>query len=83
MDNIASELGLNAKNIYPTASPSLFTVIVTNSWLKKWLKNVEIYNFTNNEDFSMQPGERVNYPWRKIFIKVLCLSLHLSDISSY
>lgn len=70
MDSIARELGLSAKNIHTTASPSLFTVIVNTSWLKKWLKNVEIDNFMNSDDFSMLPGESVQYPWRKIFIKV-------------
>lgn len=70
MDNIARELGLSTKHIHPTASPSLFAVIVHTSWLRKWLKNVEIDNCTNNLNFSLQPGESVQYPWRKIFIKV-------------
>lgn len=76
MDSITSELGLSTKNVYTTASPSLFTVIVNTTWLKKWLKDVDIDNFTNNDDFSMQPGESINYPWKKIFIKVLS-SVHV------
>ncbi|XP_075973262.1 WD repeat domain 81 isoform X2 [Anticarsia gemmatalis] len=71
MDYIVKELGISNKNIFPTASPDLFTVVVHTSWLKKWLKNVEVDNTLNNVDFTLQPGESVPYPWRKIFIRVL------------
>lgn len=70
MDCIAKELDINYKNIFSTASPSLFTVVIHTSWLKKWLKNAEVDNSVNNVDFTAQPGEKVPYPWRKIFIRV-------------
>ena len=70
MDSISKELNINSNNILPTASPTLFSVVVHNTWLKKWLKNVEVDNCVNNLDFTLQPGESVPYPWKKIFIKV-------------
>ncbi|XP_053607519.1 WD repeat-containing protein 81 isoform X2 [Plodia interpunctella] len=71
MEHIVKELELNSENIFPTASSNTFTVIVHNSWLKKWLKNSDVDNALNNVDFTLQPGESVPYPWRKLFIKVL------------
>ncbi|CAB3253741.1 unnamed protein product [Arctia plantaginis] len=71
MDSIVKELSISNKNIIPTAWPDLFTVVVHTSWLKKWLKNVDVENTLNNADFTLQPGESVPYPWRKIFIRVL------------
>lgn len=73
MDCIARELGINVKNILPSSSPSVFAVIVHTSWLKKWLKNLEVDNSTFTTDFTPQPGESVQYPWRKVFIKVPCV----------
>lgn len=70
MDYIVKELGISHKNIFPTASPGLYSVVVHTSWLKKWLKNLEVDVSLNNVDFTLQPGESVPYPWRKIFIKV-------------
>lgn len=70
MDSIVKELSISNKNIFPTAWPDLFTVVVHTSWLKKWLKNVDVDNTLNNADFTLQPGESVPYPWRKIFIRV-------------
>ncbi|KAF9420996.1 hypothetical protein HW555_002979, partial [Spodoptera exigua] len=71
MDNIVKELGISNKNIFPTASPGLFSVVVHTAWLKKWIKNIEIDTSLNNVDFTLQPGESVPYPWRKIFVRVL------------
>ncbi|KAJ2946109.1 hypothetical protein O0L34_g5031 [Tuta absoluta] len=71
MDCICKELEINSKNIFPTTSTDLYTVVVHSSWLKKWMKNSEIYSTVNNVDFSLQPGEDVPYPWRKISIRVL------------
>lgn len=73
MDYIVKELGISHKNIFPTASPGLYSVVVHTSWLKKWLKNLEVDISLNNVDFTLQPGESVPYPWRKIFIKVRIL----------
>lgn len=70
MDSIVKELDIPSKNIFPTNLPHVFTVVVNSSWLKKWLKNKEVDNTVNNVDFALQPGERVPYPWRKIFIRV-------------
>lgn len=70
MDKLSKELNINTKNIFATASPTLFAVVVHNTWLQKWLKNAEVDNCVNNLDFTLQPGESVPYPWRKIFIKV-------------
>ncbi|XP_047529568.1 WD repeat-containing protein 81 [Vanessa atalanta] len=71
MDKISKELDINSKNIFTTASPNLFAVVVHNNWLK-WFKNAEVYNCVEKElDFTLQPGESVPYPWRKIFIRVL------------
>ncbi|XP_049868952.1 WD repeat-containing protein 81 [Pectinophora gossypiella] len=71
MDCICKELEVNSKNIFPTASSNLFAVVVHSSWLKKWLKNGEVDNSVNDVDFTLQLGESVPYPWRKIFIRVL------------
>ncbi|XP_022830697.1 WD repeat-containing protein 81 [Spodoptera litura] len=71
MDYIVKELGISNKNIFPTASPGLFSVVVHTAWLKKWIKNIEIDTSLNNVDFTLQPGESVPYPWRKIFMRVL------------
>ncbi|KAM3964392.1 WD repeat domain 81 [Aphomia sociella] len=71
MEYIVKELGINSENIFPTASSSLYVVVVHNSWLQKWMKNVDIDNTVNNVDFTLQSGESVPYPWRKIFIRVL------------
>ncbi|CAK1547015.1 unnamed protein product [Leptosia nina] len=71
MESIVNELKLGRKNIYSTSSPSLFAVVVHNTWLKKWLKYVEVDSSVNNIDFTLQPGESVPYPWKKVFIKVL------------
>lgn len=71
MDSISKELNISSNNILPTASPTLFSVVVHNTWLKKWIKNVEVDNCVNNLDFTLQPGESVPYPWKKIFIKVV------------
>lgn len=70
MDHIVKELGISNKNIFPTASSGLYTVVVHTSWLKKWLKNLEVDISLNDVDFTLQPGESVPYPWRKIFIRV-------------
>ncbi|XP_047516926.1 WD repeat-containing protein 81 isoform X2 [Pieris napi] len=71
MDCIVRDLRLNSKNVYTTSSPTLFAVVVHNTWLKKWLKNIEVDNSVNNIDFTLQPGESVPYPWKKVFIRVL------------
>ncbi|XP_045497388.1 WD repeat-containing protein 81 [Colias croceus] len=71
MECIIKELKLNRKNIQKTSSQTLFAVVVHNTWLKKWLKNLEVDNCVNNIDFTLQPGESVPYPWKKVFIKVL------------
>ncbi|CAG9584549.1 unnamed protein product [Danaus chrysippus] len=71
MEDISKELNINSRNIFTTASSNLFAVVVHNTWLRKWLKNVEIDACVNNLDFTLQPGESVPYPWKKIFIKVL------------
>ncbi|XP_063896801.1 WD repeat-containing protein 81-like [Helicoverpa armigera] len=71
MDYIVKELGISNKNIFPAASPGLYSVVVHTSWLKKWIKNLEIDTSLNNVDFTLQPGESVPYPWRKIFMRVL------------
>ncbi|XP_063618306.1 WD repeat-containing protein 81 [Cydia splendana] len=71
MDNIVKELGISNKNIFTTASANLFSVVVHSSWLKKWLKNLEVDNTVNDVDFALQAGESVPYPWRTIFIRVL------------
>ncbi|KAL0841004.1 hypothetical protein ABMA28_014780 [Loxostege sticticalis] len=71
MELIVKELGLNSKNVFPTSSTNLCAVVVHNTWLKKWLKNLEVDNSVNNVDFTLQPGESVPYPYRKIFIRVL------------
>lgn len=70
MDFIVKELGINSKNVFPTGSSDLCTVVVHNTWLKKWLKNLEVDITVNNVDFTLQPGESVPYPYRKIFIRV-------------
>lgn len=70
MDSIVKDLDINSKNIFPTGSPTLYTVVVHTTWLKKWLKNGEVDNTLNNVNFVLQPGESVPYPWRKIFIRV-------------
>lgn len=70
MDYIVKELGISYKNIFPTASPGLYTVVVHTTWLKKWIKNLEVDTSVNNVDFTLQPGESVPYPWRKIFMRV-------------
>lgn len=70
MDKISKELNLSSKNIFVTSSPTVFAVVVHNTWLRKWLKNDEIDNCVNNLDFTLQPGESVPYPWKKIFIRV-------------
>lgn len=70
MEDISKELNINSRNIFTTASSNLFAVVVHNTWLRKWLKNVEIDACVNNLDFTLQPGESVPYPWKKIFIKV-------------
>ncbi|XP_063825217.1 WD repeat-containing protein 81 [Ostrinia nubilalis] len=71
MEFIVKELGFNSKNIFPTVSTDLCAVVVHNTWLKKWLKNLEVDNSVNSVDFTLQPGESVPYPFRKIFIRVL------------
>ncbi|KAL4709964.1 hypothetical protein ACJJTC_003927 [Scirpophaga incertulas] len=71
MEVIAKELKINSKNIFPTPTPNICAVIVHNTWLKRWLKNLEVDNSLNNEDFSIQPGERVPYPFRKIFVRII------------
>ncbi|XP_050670709.1 WD repeat-containing protein 81 [Leptidea sinapis] len=71
MDFIVKELGINRKNIHSTHTPSLFGVVVHNTWLKKWIKNLDVDNTVNNLDYTLQPGESVPYPWHKVFIKVL------------
>lgn len=70
MEDISKELNINSRNIFTTASSNLFAVVVHNTWLRKWLKNVEIDACVNNLDFTLQLGESVPYPWKKIFIKV-------------
>ncbi|XP_059059131.1 WD repeat-containing protein 81 [Achroia grisella] len=71
MEYIIKELGINSDNIFPTASSRLFSVVVHNNWLKKWMKNLNVDNTVNNVDFALQAGESVPYPWRKIFVRVL------------
>lgn len=70
MDGIVTELGISAKNINPVSSPGLFEVIVHSSWLKRWLKNIDVNNSVNNMDFVSNHGESINSPWRKVFIRV-------------
>lgn len=70
MDFVARELGISSKSIFPTASPILFAATVHTSWLKKWMKNLEVDTSVNNADFSSQPGESAAYPQRKVFIRV-------------
>ncbi|XP_026750161.1 WD repeat-containing protein 81 [Galleria mellonella] len=71
MEYIVKELGIKSDNIFSTVSPDLFAIVVHNSWLKKWLKNLDVDNTVNNIDFTLQAGESVPYPWRKIFVRVL------------
>ncbi|XP_052740198.1 WD repeat-containing protein 81 [Bicyclus anynana] len=71
MDKISKDLNINSKNIFATSTPTVFAVVVHNTWLRKWLKSVETDNCVNNLDFTLQPGESVPYPWKKIFIRVL------------
>ncbi|XP_013199895.1 WD repeat-containing protein 81 [Amyelois transitella] len=71
MELIVKELDLYSENIFPTATPNVFTAVVHNSWLKKWLKNSDVDNTVNNVDFTLHRGESIPYPWRKLFIKVL------------
>lgn len=76
MDCICKELNINNKNVFSTSTPNLFTVVVHSSWLKKWLKNTEIDSSVNNVDYTLQPGESVSYPWRKVFIRVCMHSIY-------
>lgn len=80
MELIVKELGLNSKNIFPTSSTNLCAVVVHNTWLKKWLKNLEVDNSVNNVDFTLQPGESVPYPYRKIFIRVCTESINYVNL---
>lgn len=70
MDCIIKDLGIPRQNIFNTVSNNLFTVVVHNAWLKKWLKGTDIDNSLNNIDFCLQLGEGVPYPYKKIFVKV-------------
>lgn len=76
MDCICKELNINIKNVFSTSTSNLFTVVVHSSWLKKWLKNTEINSTVNNADYTLQLGESVSYPWRKIFIRVRTHSIY-------
>lgn len=78
MDCICKELDINNKNVFSTSTPNLFTVVVHSSWLKKWLKNTEIDSSVNNIDYTLQLGESVPYPWRKVFIKVRMQSKYMN-----
>ncbi|KAJ0177056.1 hypothetical protein K1T71_007065 [Dendrolimus kikuchii] len=63
--------GISGKNIFPAASLGLFEVVVHTSWLKKWLKNIDVDNTVNTFDIVSHSGESVPSPWRKVFIRVL------------